>query len=135
MVKKIFVVCTLGFAGFILWIVYLANMGEESIFFEIVRALPHGDKLGHFGLFGFLTLLANFACGLKTISLRFLRVYLGAALVFTFALVEELSQFFIASRTLDSIDLLADIAGILAFSLLTYCIHLWKTKYESAQNR
>ncbi|MFT6267653.1 MAG: VanZ family protein [Alphaproteobacteria bacterium] len=129
------VFCTLGFAGFILWIVYLANTGGQSIFFDFIRSFPHGDKLGHLALFGFLTLLANFACGLKTISFRFFRMYLGAVLVLAFALIEELSQFFVVSRTLDAIDLLADVAGILVFSVLTYYIRLWKMKNESTQYR
>ncbi len=62
-------------------------------------------------------------------------MYLGAVLVLAFALIEELSQFFVVSRTLDAIDLLADVAGILVFSVLTYYIRLWKMKNESTQYR
>jgi hypothetical protein len=130
-INKVFICCTLVFTAFILWIIYLANTGGHSIFFEFVGWLPYGDKIGHFGLFGMLTLLANFACRLKTISFRFFRLYLGAVLVFTFALLEEASQFFVASRTLDVIDLIADMIGILVFSMVTYLIYLWKLKYES----
>lgn len=125
------VILALGFAGFILWIIYLANTGEPSIFFDFVRALPFGDKLGHFGLFGMLTLLMNFACKLKTIKMASLSVYWGAIFVFSFAVLEELSQFFVASRTLDITDVLADIAGIVFFSWLTFLINKWRSKNES----
>jgi hypothetical protein len=120
-----------GFTAFILWIIYLANTGGQSIFFEFVNAIPYGDKLGHFGLFGMLTLLLNFTCKLKTIKVRSAQLYVGALLVLTFAVIEELSQFFVASRTLDLIDVLADIAGILCFSGLTFLLNKWSSQYES----
>lgn len=124
-------ILALGFTGFILWIIYLANTGEQSIFFDFVRALPFGDKLGHFGLFGMLTLLMNFACKLKTIKIASVSVYLGAILVFSFAILEELSQFFVDSRTLDITDILADTVGIVFFSGLTFLINKWRVKNES----
>lgn len=125
------VILAFGFTGFILWIIYLANTGGQSIFFDFVRALPFGDKLGHFGLFGLLTLLMNFACKLKTIKIGPVSVYLGAILVFSFAIIEELSQFFVVSRTLDITDVLADIVGIVFFSGLTFLINKWRIKNES----
>lgn len=125
----------LGFSAFILWILYLANTGGQSIFFELVNAIPFGDKLGHFGLFGTLTLLMNFACKLKTIKVRSVNLYFGALIVFSFTVIEELSQFFIASRTLDITDLVADIAGILFFSWLTFLLNKWRSQYESNKIR
>ncbi|MEI8621636.1 VanZ family protein [Pseudoalteromonas sp. B129b] len=105
--------------GFIVWIIYLANTAQHSIFFEFVASIPYGDKLGHFCLFGLLTLGANFAFKLKSFTLLSLKIYLGSSVVFVFVLVEELSQYFIPSRTLDATDLLADIVGIITFSLVT----------------
>ncbi|MBB1353021.1 VanZ family protein [Pseudoalteromonas sp. SR45-5] len=107
------------FLGFIVWIIYLANTAQHSIFFEFVASIPYGDKLGHFCLFGLLTLGANFAFKLKSFTLLSLKIYLGSSVVFVFVLVEELSQYFIPSRTLDATDLLADIVGIITFSLVT----------------
>ncbi len=46
-----------GFFLFILWIIYLANTGGSNVFFDIIKHIPYGDKLGHFVLFGFLTLV------------------------------------------------------------------------------
>ncbi len=107
------------FLGFITWIIYLANTAQNSIFFEFVASIPYGDKLGHFCLFGFLTLGANFAFKLKSYKLLSFNVYLGSMAVFLLVLIEELSQYFIPSRTLDATDLLADIVGIITFSLVT----------------
>lgn len=107
------------FLGFIAWIIYLANTAQSSIFFEFVGTIPYGDKLGHFCLFGLLTLGANFAFKLKSYKLLSLNVYVGSMTVFLFVLAEELSQYFIPSRTLDVTDLFSDIVGIITFSLIT----------------
>jgi hypothetical protein len=116
---KIISILSVTFLGFIAWIIYLANTAQNSMFFEFVGSIPYGDKLGHFCLFGFLTLGANFAFKLKSYKLLSLNVYLGSIAVFIFVLLEELSQYFIPSRTLDATDLLADIVGIITFSLIT----------------
>jgi VanZ family protein len=107
---------------FITWIIYLSNTAQNSIFFELVARIPYGDKLGHFCLFGLLTLGVNFVFKLKTYTLISFNIYVGSTVVFFFVLLEELSQYFIPSRTLDITDLLADILGIITFSLVTKLI-------------
>jgi len=108
-----------SFFAFILWIIYLANTGSHSIFFELIRGMPYGDKLGHFILFGILTFLFNFACRFKHFRINRLRIYYGSFAVFAFAMLEELSQAMVATRTLDWQDIAADIFGILFFSWLS----------------
>lgn len=130
MQSKLFQVAGISFFGFILWVIYLANTGGSSIFFELIREIPHGDKLGHFGLFGVLTLLFNIACGFKAFRLfsysrsrlRVTKVYCywATCFVFIFAVAEELSQGWLDTRTLDWQDLLADLPGIACFTLLSY---------------
>ncbi len=122
--KIVFPLITTLFFIFILWILFLANTGQNSVFFTFITKIPYGDKLGHFCLFGLLTLMANFAFKLKVVKLPLINlkscdVYLGALIVFIFVLCEELSQFFIVSRTLDVIDFLANVVGIVSFSWLT----------------
>lgn len=112
----------ISFFSFILWIIYLANTGQESIFFRLVASLPYGDKIGHFFLFGILTLIANFAFKLRKVKVLASELYLGAILVFLFAFFEELSQTFFANRTLDASDLLFDCFGIITFSIVTLCL-------------
>lgn len=113
-------VMTFIFFVFILWIIFLANTGESSVFFNFVRALPYGDKLGHFCLFGTLTLGATIAFKFKSISLGGCPIYWGTLIVTVFVILEELSQGLVASRTLDIIDLLADGVGIAVFTAISY---------------
>ena len=108
-----------GFFGFILWIIYLANTGGHSIFFDLIRHIPYGDKVGHMLLFGLLTYVANLALQSRHFSLGRIPLYYGAVLVSIFVLSEEISQGFIPSRTLDIIDLVADAVGITLFSYLS----------------
>jgi VanZ family protein len=117
--NKLIPFLSISFFGFILWVIYLANTGQHSVFFELVASIPYGDKLGHFCLFGILTLAANFTFKLKSFQLLSVEVYLGSILVFFFVVLEESSQFFIATRTIDALDLSADFIGIVLFNLVT----------------
>ncbi|MGO2291026.1 MAG: VanZ family protein [Pseudoalteromonas sp.] len=120
---KLITIVSVTFLGFIIWVIYQANTGQHSIFFELVRSIPYGDKVGHFCLFGLLALGANFAFKLKSYSVLSCNLYIGSSVVFLFVLLEELSQYYIPSRTLDITDLLADMLGILTFSLITKLIN------------
>lgn len=103
---------------FILWIIYLANTGKQSIFFDLVDATPYGDKIGHFFLFGILTLFLNVATRLKAYKIWNFNFYSGTSLVISFVVLEELSQAFITTRNFDFTDLFSDLLGIFVF---TYC--------------
>lgn len=113
-------VIAVSFFMFILWVIYLANMGSSSIYFEFIRSIPYGDKLGHFGLFGFLTLAAIVGSKFKSFMVGKLQIYYGSAIVLLFVIVEEASQVFIPSRTFDFTDLAADVLGILLASGMSY---------------
>ncbi len=110
--QKVISAVTILFFIFILWIIYLANSGSESIFFDLVHALPFGDKIGHLGLFGSLTLGSNLLTKGKLLSLGSVRMYYGTLFVSLFVTIEEGTQYFIPSRTFDLIDLSADAVGI-----------------------
>jgi len=113
MLQRILVLIAIGFFAFIGWVIYLANTGQKSV------AIPYGDKLGHFCLFGLLTLFINLAFKFKTLNLAGRPIYLAVLIVSTFVILEELSQFFIESRTLDFVDLIADFTGIAIFSAIS----------------
>ncbi|NRD23420.1 VanZ family protein [Winogradskyella litoriviva] len=114
---KFFQGVTIVFLLFIIWIIFSANTGGNNIFFEFVNWLPFGDKIGHFFLFGCLTLGVNFAFNFKKFT--FWEVLpLGTFLVSVFVLIEELSQGFLPNRTLDVADLLADGLGIVSFTFI-----------------
>ncbi|GGF63166.1 VanZ family protein [Alteromonas lipolytica] len=108
----------LSFSGFILWVIYLANTGQPSLFFEMVPAIPLGDKIGHAGLFGTLTFLATFATQFRFVHCYRIRIYYGVIAVTAFVVTEEISQMFITTRTFDFTDLSADALGMAAAVLL-----------------
>jgi len=60
--------------------------------------------------------------GLKFKAYKFLgfNMQLGAIIVLVFATIEEISQYWIPSRTFDLGDLLADFVGVVLFSLIKW---------------
>lgn len=111
----------LSFFGFILWIIYAADSGTSNVFLRVVDVIPYGDKLAHAWLYGCLALLLNLLLKRKVLMVRSVRLQLGSVLVLGFAVVEELSQGFFATRSLDGWDLVADVLGVyLAAFLVMY---------------
>ena len=108
----------LGFFIFIAFIIYLADTADHNFAFRVIGHIPYGDKLMHGLLYGVMALLLNY--GLKFKSYKFLSfdVQVGAMAVLVFATIEEISQYWIASRTFDLLDLLADFVGVILFSLI-----------------
>ncbi len=102
---------------FVSWIIFQANIGANNLFFSWIRTIPYGDKIGHFCIFGFLTFVSLFASRFHHFYLKRLRVYSAALAVTVVVIAEEISQGFIPSRTLDAGDLIADMAGIVLFSV------------------
>jgi len=119
--NKLFQGITVVFLLFILWIIYSANVGDNNIFFNLVSKIPYGDKVGHFFLFGILTLLLNIALKFKRFKL-WPKLPFGTILVSVFVVLEELSQGFFPNRTLDITDLIADGIGITIFTYIGYLV-------------
>ena len=120
---KLIVTIAVAFFAFILWIIYLANTGGNSIFFDFIRLIPFGDKLGHMCLFGFLTLVTIIGSKFRAFSWGWFKLYYGAAFVGLFVVGEELSQAFIPSRTFDFVDLAADSVGIVTAAGIAYLMN------------
>lgn len=118
--SKLMIALATAFFIFILRIIYLANTGGDSLFFDFIGSIPYGDKLGHFCLFGTLTFLSILASRFRCFRIRKHKIYYAAAIVSAFVLSEEISQAFIPSRTFDFVDLGADALGILAAVTLAY---------------
>ncbi|MGR0480641.1 MAG: VanZ family protein [Candidatus Electronema sp. V4] len=119
LIRRLVFCAAAGFFAFICWIIWLADTGRSSIFFDLVKMLPYGDKLGHFCLFGLLTLGSNAALQFRKVRFGRMAALLGSLLVLCFVLLEELSQHFFPRCTLDLLDLLADGAGIALFTWLS----------------
>lgn len=123
---------TIGFLGFIAWVIYMANTGQSNAIFQLVKTTPYGDKIGHFSLFGLLTLVCNL--GLKFKRLRSINILLGTLFVLCFSFIEEASQHWISTRTLDGFDLLADTLGILLFDFISRKYHQFRSKQHIKPN-
>lgn len=110
----------LGFFIFIGFIIYLADTADHNFAFRLIGHIPYGDKLMHGFLYGVMALFLNY--GLKFKAYRFLgfNMQIGAMAVLVFATIEEISQYWIASRTFDLLDLLADFVGVILFSLIKW---------------
>ena len=70
----------------------------------------------HFLLVGTAALLLNKVLQFKTFRLLRLHVYWGSEIVGIAAIIEEISQIYIPSRTLDLMDLAFDFFGVLSIS-------------------
>ena len=119
---------TATFFSFILWIIYMADSGQGTVFFDFVKSIPLGDKIGHIFLFGLLTLGVNSSTQLKRVHVGSLHILGGTLMVSLFVLIEEGSQHFFSTRTMDIADLTADAIGITLFTVASCIID---TKYSS----
>jgi hypothetical protein len=104
------------FTLFIVLIIILADLGQLG-FLKILNQIPFGDKIGHFVLYGILTLLLDltFIRALPHLSrkLILLRIALILGLIIG---IEEYSQQFFRNRTFDLVDLTFSYLGVMFFS-------------------
>jgi VanZ family protein len=107
---------TFFFTLFIVLIIFLADLGKLGIL-RIVNQIPFGDKIGHFVLYGILTLLldSTFILSLPNRSPKLIVVLTGLILVLIIGL-EEYSQQYFSERTFDLVDLTFSYLGVGFFS-------------------
>ncbi|MEW6083183.1 MAG: VanZ family protein [Chloroflexota bacterium] len=107
---------TISFAFFIFLVIVLADMGRLG-FLGVINRIPYGDKIGHFLLYGILTLLLDLTL-LRSLPHRSPGlVVISTGLFLAFAIgVEEYSQQFFRSRTFSLLDLAFGYAGVIFFS-------------------
>jgi len=113
---------TVLFVLFILLIIVLADMGKLGILH--VLTAHNLDKVGHFVLYGILTLLFDLtfiralppSSALRT-SPKLLVVSIGLILAVLIG-AEEFSQRYFPSRTFDLVDLTFSYLGVIFFSWL-----------------
>lgn len=119
------------FGLFVVGIIVLADLGLLGIL-GFVNRIPFGDKMGHFILYGILTLLIDLALirPLPSPSRRLLvfRVALILALLIG---LEESSQQFFAKRTFDLVDLVFNYLGVIFFSWVALKTYTGRHEPES----
>ena len=111
------IILPLGFFIFIGFIIYLADSADHNFAFELIGHIPYGDKLMHGLLYGVMALLLNYGLNFKSKKIFGFNLQVGALIVLTFAGLEELSQYWLPSRTCDLVDFVADTVGVILFSL------------------
>ena len=104
---------------FICWIIYSADLGHTNDLILLSKAVPYGDKVAHFLLYGILAFLLNLALNLRPIKFKEFSLQLGAVIVLTFAVLEEFTQILLANRNFELVDILMDILGIALFSWIS----------------
>lgn len=117
------------FALFIILIIVMADAGVLAQYLGFLYAYPHGDKVGHFILYGILALLINLTLFRSRPDQRpsLLAVKCGLILALLIGL-EEFSQRLFANRTFDLIDLSFSYLGVTCFSVLS--VHIKnRTRY------
>lgn len=104
------------FSLFIVGIIILADLGMLGIL-GVVNRIPYGDKVGHFLLYGVLTLLIDLALFRSRPDLRPGLIVLRVALVLTLLIgLEEFSQLYFPNRSFDLVDLAFSYLGVIFFS-------------------
>jgi len=106
------VAAAVGFIVFFIWIVTIADRGNGTPWWSFIHEIPCGDKVGHLGLMATMSFLCNLAFPSRRPD--FLKRFFTVTTLILLVLLslEELSQGFIATRTLDFFDWLADLAGL-----------------------
>ena len=108
----------LVFSIFILFVIWEANFNSTNLFLTSIEDIPFQDKIGHFVLYGMLAFLLDFALRNKNWKVFKWSFPASILLVLTFALVEEVSQYWIPVRYFDFLDVVADTFGVVVFVLL-----------------
>lgn len=110
------------FIIFIIYIILSASLGWYNPFFAFVNKIPFGDKVMHVILLGTFAFCVNVLLGFHTFKISKYQLLTGSVIMFLFATVEEISQYWIPTRTFDLLDLAANYIGILlaSFFILKY---------------
>ena len=116
-------VLLIAFLSFLVWVIYQKDTGATIAVTRIIEGIPNGDKLGHFLLMGTLTILGVLASQFHRFKFKeTLQIYSASLIIFVVITLEEFSQLFLESRTFEWLDMTANTAGIVLFSLLAAVI-------------
>ena len=97
-------------------IIVLADRNQLGIL-KIINQIPFGDKVGHFVLYGIMTLLLDLTFLQARLKLDPKLLVLRIGLIFAVLIgLEEFSQQYFPSRTFDLVDLTFSYLGVAFFS-------------------
>ena len=110
--RQLAVGAAVSFIAFFIWIVVIADAGNGTPWWSFIDRIPYGDKVGHLGLIGTMSLLCNLAFRARRPAFLPSFITTTSAVLLVLLTAEELSQAFIKTRHLDLCDWLADLAGL-----------------------
>ena len=113
MYTKLLATVVIIFVVFVLW---SANAGTMPALIHTLYHFPHGDRVGHIGIYALLAFVLSLAWP-KPVSLFSYSVPIATIALLIFALGEEISQAFLVSRTADVVDLLCSWVGVVVGSV------------------
>jgi len=113
-----YLIFTILYLAFLILIIVLADIKVATWVFTIAKIMPYGDKICHMILMGIFSYLLNSTLVCREIEFKNLKILSGSLIVYCLVLTEEISQIFVASRSPDIYDALADIIGIYLFGIL-----------------
>lgn len=108
------------YIGFFITIVIIADRGEGDRWWSFIHDVPYGDKVGHLGLVGALSLFCNLAFTPRKVPYLPRFITRTTFILFMLLSIEEAAQAYLPHRNCDFGDWLADLAG-LALGQLTAC--------------
>lgn len=109
---------TVFFGLFIVVIIILADIGHLGLLHDIYD-FPFGDKVGHFILYGLLSLVIDLSLFEARPDSDFGRTAVTAGLILALLIgLEEFSQRWFPTRTFDLFDLAASYLGVACFGWL-----------------
>jgi VanZ family protein len=110
------------FIVFVIFIILSASLGWDNPFFPLVNKIPFGDKVMHVILLGTFAFCANVLLRFHRFKISKYQLLTGSVIIFLLATLEEISQYWIPTRTFDLLDLTANYIGILlaSFFILKY---------------
>ena len=114
------IILPLSFFLFISFIIYLADTADYNFAFRVIGSIPNGDKLMHGLLYGVMALLLNYGLNFKSKKIFGFNMQVGAIVVLTFAGLEEITQYWLPSRTCDIFDFVADVVGVVLLSMIVW---------------
>ncbi len=115
----------LAFIVFFIIIIRIADRGEGNLWWAFIGSIPYGDKVGHLGLVGMLSLLCNLAIPPRPATRWTRCITLTTWVLLVLLSLEELAQAFIPTRTCDLFDWLADLAGLVLGQSAASLLRRW----------
>ena len=112
----------LALLTFMGWIYIDANTGDYNTMLIMAKSVPYGDKMGHFILYGGLTLILNLTLGLRQIRIAGNEFLLGSVIILIVTFVDEFTQIPQKSRSFEWLDMSSNLLGIAFFSYLAVII-------------